>query len=92
MGDKPCISGSCEAHILNWFLENHGIEGVGLINLDAYGMTTVDFVSNPFAVDQVVDVLEVNLTLKAEGKNRTNATCKWNESIADANFESILAE
>ena len=80
-GDKPCVSGSCEIHILNWFYEseneNQGIEGVGLINLDAYGWTREEFDSIPFAEDQLVDVYEINLTLKAEGKNRAIATCKW---------------
>jgi hypothetical protein len=82
-GDKPCLPGSCEIHILNWFYENE-IDGVGLINLDAYGWATnALFDSNPFAVPQVVDVYEINLTLKAEGKNRTIATCKWGESLVN---------
>ena len=89
-GDKPCVSGSCEIHVLHWFYgyDVHGIEGIGLINLDAYGMTANDFESNPFAVSQVVSIFEVNLTLRPEGKNRTIATCKWDAKIDGASFIS----
>lgn len=78
--EGPCVGATCDVFVYNTFygLENHSIDGVGLVHMVASGFIKGPFDNpNPFGAERVIMIEEIDITFYGQGNDRKLATCNF---------------